>query len=191
MTRRFVQIFIIISLALGIGPLSRASQPLPSVEKVPAYRGERRTLPSAEEREQVRKRINLIRMWRLTEELNLDEETGAKLFPLLRQHEEKRRELAKKREELLFALKAQLKTGKPHEDKISVILREWEEIHTEEENLSRREKEDLREILSIEQRAKYLIFQHEFTKEMRRMIADVREKKQSSVPSRLDTPAKP
>ena len=191
MARYFVQSFIIISLVLGIWPLSQASQPLPPVERQPSFQRERRNLPSAEERERVRKRINLIRMWRLTEELNLDEETGSKLFPLLRQYEEKRRDLAKKREELIFALKAQLKTGQPHEDGIKAILKKWEEIRAEEQDLNQKEKEDLKGILSIEQQAKYLLFQQEFTKEMRRMIADVRERRPVSSPSRMNIPAKP
>ncbi|MCX5885559.1 MAG: hypothetical protein NT096_06590 [Proteobacteria bacterium] len=191
MARYFIQSFIIISLVLGIWPLSQASQPLPPVERQPSFQQERRNLPSAEERERVRKRIDLIRMWRLTEDLNLDEETGSKLFPLLRQYEEKRRDLAKKREELIFALKAQLKTGQPHEDGIKGILKKWEEIRAEEQDVNRKEKEDLKGILSIEQQAKYLLFQQEFTKEMRRMIADVRERKPVPSPSRMNVPAKP
>jgi hypothetical protein len=191
MVRYFIQFFIVISLILGIGPLSQASQPLPSVERLPSFRGEGRPLPSAEERKQVRKRIDLIRMWRLTEELNLDEETGSKLFPILRQYEEKRRELARKREEFLFTLKAQFKTGKPSEDRIKGMLKEWEEIRAEEQDLNRREKDDLKEILSLEQQAKYIIFQQEFTKEMRRMIADVREKGSETSPPRMNIPAKP
>jgi len=191
MTRYFVQSFIIITLILGIWPLSQASQPLPPVERQPSFQQERTNLPSAEERERVRKRINLIRMWRLTEDLNLDEETGSKLFPLLRQYEEKRRVLARKREEILFTLKGQLKTGTPHEDRIKGLLKEWEGIWAEEQDVKRREKDDLKEILSLEQQAKYIIFQQEFTKEMRRMIADVREKKSIPSPSRMNIPAKP
>ena len=149
MIRHFVQSLLIITLVLTTGPLLRASQSLSSVERVPSFRGDKRSLPSGEEREQVRKRINMIRMWRLTEELNLDEGTGSKLFPLLRQYEEKRRELAKKREEIIFALKAQLKTGQFQEDRLREMLKKWEEIRAEDQDLSRREKEDLKGILSI------------------------------------------
>jgi len=191
MTRYFVQSFIIITLILGIWPLSQASQPLPPVERQPSLKQERTNLPSTEERERIRKRIDLIRMWRLTEDLNLDEETGSKLFPLIRQYEEKRRVLARKREEILFTLKGQLKTGTPHEESIKGLLKEWEEIRAEEQDLNRKEKEDLKKILSIEQQAKYLLFQQEFTKEMRRMIADVREKRPVPSPSRMNVPAKP
>lgn len=191
MTRYFVQYFIIITLVLGIWPLSKASQPLPPVERQPSLQQERTNLPSTEERERIRKRIDLIRMWRLTEDLNLDEETGSKLFPLIRQYEEKRRVLARKREVILFTLKGQLKTGSPHEDRIKGLLKEWEELRAEEQDVNRKEKEDLKGILSIEQQAKYLLFQQEFTKEMRRMIADVREKKSIPSPSRMNVPAKP
>jgi Spy/CpxP family protein refolding chaperone len=191
MARYFIQSFIIISLVLGIWPLSQASQPLPPVERQPSFQQERTNLPSAEERERVRKRIDLIRMWRLTEDLNLDEETGSKLFPLLRQYEEKRRELARKREEILFTLKGQLKAGSPHEDRIKGLLKDWEELRAEEQDVNQKEKEDLKRILSIEQQAKYILFQQEFTKEMRRMIADVRERRPVPSPSRMNIPAKP
>lgn len=192
MNRPFIQsFFIIIALMWGIVSTAQASQALPPVERVPSYRNERKPLPTAEERERVKKRIDMIRMWRLTEDLDLDEQTGSKLFPLLRHYEEKRRELAREREELLFALKGLLKSGKPQEERLRSLMKEWDEIRTKEQELNRKEKEDMKGILSIEQQAKYLIFQQEFMKEMRRMIADVREKRSETSPSRMNMPAKP
>jgi Spy/CpxP family protein refolding chaperone len=191
MFRYIMKSCMIVSLLLCPWSLARASQPLSPVERQPAFRQERKNLPSPEEREQVRKRIELIKMWRLTEELNLDEETGSKLFPLLRQYEEKRRELTRKKEELLFALKGQLKSGNPPEDRIKGLLKEWEGIRADEQELNQKEKEDLKGILSLEQQARYLIFQQEFTRAIRRVIADVREKRPASSPSRMNIPAKP
>jgi hypothetical protein len=191
MFRHIVYSFIIISLLLTPWSLSQGSEPLPPVERQPSIRPEKRILPSPEERERVRKRIELIKIWRLTEELNLDEGTGAKLFPLIRQYEEKRREITRRREELIFILKGQLKSGSPHEDRIKGLLKEWEEIRADEQDMSRREREELKSILSIEQQARYLIFQQEFTREIRRVIADMRERRPASSPSRMNIPAKP
>jgi hypothetical protein len=192
MFRYTIKIFIIlISLLLCPWSLSQASQSLPPVERQPSFQPERRTFASTEERERVRKRIDLIRMWRLTEELSLDEETGSKLFPLLRKYEEKRRGLARRRGELLFALKEQFKSDRPHEDRIKNILKGWEEIRSDEQDLNRREREDLKGILSIEQQAKYLIFQQEFTREIRRVIADVREGRSVTTLPRRNVRAKP
>lgn len=39
--------------------------------------------PTKEQMENVRERIETLRMWKLTKTLDLDEKTSAKLFPLL------------------------------------------------------------------------------------------------------------
>ena len=51
--------------------------------------------PSEAKREQVRKKVEAIRMWRLTEELKLDEKTSTQLASFLSSIEEKRRGLIK------------------------------------------------------------------------------------------------
>lgn len=192
MVKKF-KLGVLILVIIISGAKSTLSQTLNSGERLPAPspREKRTIFPSQGEKERIRKRISLIKMWRLTEELNLDEETGAKFFPIIRHYEERRRELAKRREGLLQTLKVQLRAGKLPEDKIRGMLKEWDAIRTEEQELNRKEREDLEGILSLEQQARYLIFQHEFLKEMRRMIADVREKRFGSLPPRLNLPSKP
>src|SRR5574341_1355079 len=49
--------------------------------------------PSEERREEIRKKIEAIRIWRLTEELRLDANTSARLSALLSSLDQKRREI--------------------------------------------------------------------------------------------------
>ena len=48
------------------------------------------------------------RMWRMTEELKLDEATAAKVFPLLAKFDERVREVGKERAEIVGAMTAEL-----------------------------------------------------------------------------------
>jgi len=57
-----------------------------------------------ERRAELRERIELIWMWRLTEELDLTQEEGATIFPVLRQYEEKKRALRDENRELVREL---------------------------------------------------------------------------------------
>ena len=49
----------------------------------------------------VRKKVDALRAWRLTEELNLDEGTSAKLFPAMREADEERRRIEVRNRELV------------------------------------------------------------------------------------------
>jgi len=177
---RYGKGFLIISVFLIIlGPWSpsRAIETAPPEEREPSVHQGKRGLPPPEERERIRKRIDLIRMWKLTEALSLNQETGAKLFPVLSRYDEQRRDLGKKRRDLLAALKAETGSAKPSEEKATGLLKDWESIQSEEQDVNRREREELKTILTPVQQAQYLVFQLEFAREIRKAITDVRERR--------------
>lgn len=128
--------------------------------------------PSPEHRERVRERIKTMRMWKLTEALDLDEKTAARLFPLLNQYHNRREETEMRIKEDVVSLKNAL-----HErDRagITALLGAVEEKHQSLERLRDEERQRLKEILTLEQQAQYLIFQIEFRRDMKRMIAEAR-----------------
>jgi hypothetical protein len=73
-----------LGLGLGLAPLASA-QPRRGDGAGPA---ERRVVDSHERREQIKKRIRALRAYTLTDELQLDEQTAARLFPLLSRYDD-------------------------------------------------------------------------------------------------------
>jgi Spy/CpxP family protein refolding chaperone len=141
----------------------------PGSDRAPG-RGE----PDAKKREEVRKKIETVRMWRLTEELKLDEKTSAKLASFLSALDEKRRGLMHERMETMGDLRTLLKTEKPDEKKLKTDLDKLEKTRREMVELEGKEISGVRDILSVEQQARYVIFQQEFRRELRGMIAGAR-----------------
>ncbi len=130
--------------------------------------------PSEERREEIRKKIEAVRIWRLTEELKLDATTSAKLSSLLSSLDQKRRDIQREQMEAMRELRFSLKAAKPDESKIKPLLEKLEKNHRAMQELRDREIKGMKEFLTIEQQARFLLFQQEFQREMRGMIAGAR-----------------
>jgi Spy/CpxP family protein refolding chaperone len=130
--------------------------------------------PSEAQREQVRKKIEAVRMWRLTEELKLDEKTALRLSSFLSSIQEKRRDLTHKAFDTVKDVRASLKTAKPDTGRLKIWLDQLEKNHREISELKQKELSGLKDILTVEQQARYLIFESDFQNEIRKMIAGAR-----------------
>lgn len=130
--------------------------------------------PSEERREEIRKKIETIRMWRMTEELKLDPATSGKLAAQIGSFDQKRRELMREQRESMQALRQSLTAQKPDEAKLKQLLDTLEKNHRAMQELRTSESRSIREILTVEQQARYVIFQQEFRREMRGMIKGAR-----------------
>lgn len=137
-------------------------------------RGDPGGAPSEERRENIRKKVEAIRIWRLTEELKLDEKTSARLAALLGSVEQKRRDLTRENRETMRELQASLKSGSPDERKLKASLDKLEKNHREMMEIREKEMKGLKEILTVEQQARYVVFQREFIREMRGMMDGAR-----------------
>lgn len=122
-------------------------------------------------REEVRKKIEAVRMWRLTEELKLDEKTSTRLASFLSSIEEKRRALMKANRTVIREIRDSLNTPKPDERILKAGLDKIEKNQQDLIELKEKELAGIKEMLSVEHQARYLVFQQEFRREMRRMIA--------------------
>jgi Spy/CpxP family protein refolding chaperone len=126
--------------------------------------------PSEERREEAMKKVQTLKKWRLIEELNLDEATADKFLPLVSSIDRERRELMKERRENMRGLKEILGSQTPDERKIKQRLDGAEGTFRKMQELRDREIKAAREHLTYEQQARFLIFNKEFEREMRRMI---------------------
>jgi len=137
----------------------------------PAPRSDR---PTEEQREEVRKKMEAIRIARLTEELNLDEKTAAKFIPAITSLDQKRRILLKENQELLREMRALLNAPPPDEGKLKAAIHRIEKNHHEMLSLRDKEFAAIRDNLTVEQQARYLLFHQEFQREMRGMVEGAR-----------------
>lgn len=134
--------------------------------------------PSEERREEVRKKIEAVWIWRLIDELKLDAGSSAKLSSLLSSLGQKRRDTMREQMQAMRDLRFLLKAAKPDEAKIRSLLDKLEKNHHEMQSLKDRELKGLKDFLTIEQQARFLLFQQEFQREMQGMIAGARNRGQ-------------
>jgi Spy/CpxP family protein refolding chaperone len=76
--------------------------------------------------------------------------------------------------ETMRALRQSLGAEKPDEAKIKPLLNTLENNHRSIQDIRNAELKGLKEILNVEQQARFLVFQQEFQHEMRGMIEGAR-----------------
>ena len=143
--------------------------------------------PTREQMEKVRNRIETLRMWKLTKALDLDEKTSAQIFPLLNRYDKKRAEIENAMRDNMRELRESLR-GK-REGQLKNILDRLEQNHRSMQSIKDAEWEELKGILSVEQQAKFIIFQLEFDREIKKIIEETRERRQDRLGK--DMPARP
>jgi Spy/CpxP family protein refolding chaperone len=129
---------------------------------------------SAEQRDEVRKKIEAIRIWRLTEDLKLNEATSAKFASILSSLDQQRKDIRREQRESLRELRFLLKASKPDDAKLKTTLDKIEHAHNAIQTLRNKELTSARDILTIEQQARFVLFQVDFMQDMRRMISGAR-----------------
>lgn len=146
--------------------------------------------PKEEQMEKVRERIETLKMWKLTKALDLDENASARVFPLLSKYDKKRAEiehaLRNDMKEMMDALKEK------REANLRSILDRIEQNHRTLQKINDEERTDLKKVLTVEQQAKFIIFQQEFDREIRKIIAETRERRaERPVKDRPERPLQP
>lgn len=132
------------------------------------------TPPAKERHERVRKQIETVRIWKLTKELELDERTSAQLFPVLNRHDRKKIELE---QGILMSMRELRQSLAGNKGQLKAILDRIEQQHRDLQKEKEAEWDDLKRILSVEQQAKYLLFQSTFQREMSRMITEIKARR--------------
>jgi len=129
---------------------------------------------SEKKREEIRKKIEAVRIWRLTEALKLDADTGARLSSLLSSMDLKRKEIMKDYTQAMKELRVYVKAAKPDEAKIKAVLETIDQKHHEMQAIRDQELKSLKDMLTVEQQARFRLFQQEFGREMRNMFSNAR-----------------
>jgi len=136
--------------------------------------GPHRDRPSEEQREAVRKKMDAVKIARMTETLMLNDKTAATFIPVITALEQKRRDLYKVNREIVQEIRSLLQASPPDEGKLKAAISRIEKNRREIAALRDKELDAARSHLTIVQAARYIIFNHEFQKEMRGMMDGTR-----------------
>lgn len=131
--------------------------------------------PRSEEMERVRERIETLRMWKLTKALDLDTSASAKIFPIINKYGKKRAELHQAVRTRMKELNDLLK--EKQEERLKNGIERLEQTNKALQSINEEERGELKKVLTLEQQAKFIIFQHQFEHEIRKLIAESREKR--------------
>lgn len=136
--------------------------------------GPHKDRPSVEQREAVIRKMDAVRIARLTEALKLDEKTAAAFIPAITALEQKRRSLIRENQEIMREIRLLLNAAPADEGKLKTAISRIEKNRKEIANQRNKEFDSARSSLTVEQMARYIIFNQEFQQEMRGMLDEAR-----------------
>ena len=118
-------------------------------------------------------RLEMMKMWQLTERLALTEEQASKFFPRYNALEKELRELGKEQKELFIEMRKMMGEDKEVTDKeLERITKKVSELQQQKIKKKQKFFEDLDEFLSPDQRARYYGFELWFKDELRRGLEE-------------------
>jgi len=129
-----------------------------------------------------RRLIETIKIWKMTEALDLSEDQAARLFPKLTQLEALRRESYRRQRLLRDEIAGLLKQQPVREVDIKRRLEELDRTESDFKGRERAVRGELQSILSLEQRARLALFEERFEMEMRRAIQGLRQRRHGLPP---------
>jgi hypothetical protein len=123
-----------------------------------------------EKRDRIRDRIRAMRAWKLTEALELDEQTAARLFPILSRYDERYDALAAEAAAASAALRKELEAEAPRAPVLDRRMNELAAAHDKLHAWQRERFAAVRRVLTPAQAAKMLVLLPEIDQEVRREI---------------------
>jgi hypothetical protein len=116
--------------------------------------------------------MRAMRMWKLTEELKLDQATAAKVFPLLAQYDDRARELMRERGQIGRQVNEQMRSGRPDNRRLQTLIDQLLANQTRRKALEDERFKALRPSLTPLQQAKLLLLLPRLEDDFRRRIRD-------------------
>jgi hypothetical protein len=137
-------------------------------------------------REKSRERIQMIKMWRLTEVLKLDKEGAARFFAVNHHYEEALRKAHREYHEDLQRVRNLLREMNPPERELREMVLRLKSKKKEMNDLENRQLDEELSLLRPEQQAMYFLFQSDFKREMDQLIWEIKgEKSPRPYPDRI------
>jgi len=152
-------------IAALAAPVTALARPGPPPEEDP------------EARERVMERIRIVRVAALTEALELDEATATRLFPYLREGDGRLEEIHQQRRGHMKAMRRMVRDEQIVEKEVDRRLAELAELEVEQARIHAEQLEGLKDILTPEQRIRYLLVRRQLDERVREVIREERLKR--------------
>lgn len=117
-----------------------------------------------------KEKLEMIRIWKLTEELNLSEDQSTQFFPKLKELQRIREEFERNRMKIIEEIENYLRNAKKYEKELKAKLQELELSESKFREAEAKIKKEIAAILTPEQQAKFMLFQMRFNEELRNVI---------------------
>lgn len=118
--------------------------------------------------------IEEVRIWRITQELDLTSEQATQLFPKLHEFRKVERDFRKQRMQLLSEMRILLHRGASNQE-IRNVVEQYRAVHIKKIEQEVKSLKEVEKILTPVQQAKFLIFEDEFTREILDMIKHIKK----------------
>jgi len=161
MRRLLTTLTLLTLLALPVPAAAQQDGPLATQQRADAVR-----------------RLEMVRLYKLVELLELSPEDSAKLFPVLQKFDDQFYAVTEKRSLALRDMRREVMLDKPDEAKLKKLVTDI--LTYEQDTMKIREQQyrELRTTLDSTRLAKFMLFEKRFNAEMIRLVEDVRGKRQ-------------
>jgi hypothetical protein len=146
------------------GVTSSPAEPTPSL--TPPDKTEAVKDALNQERERVKQRIDMIRLWGLIAELGLDAEKAKIFFPIMYQYQRRKNLLAKKVYDIKMRMAGVLSKDGASPEEVQKLIDEYCAMASEQTKLTQEELSRLSEVLTPRQQAQYILFGDRFNREL-------------------------
>ena len=123
-------------------------------------------------RVEVLDQMRAMRMWRLTEELKLDQASAANVFPILAQYDEQAREIGRERRDIGREVVEQTRSGRPDDAKLKQLIDRLLVNQQRRHAIDEQRFKAVRSALTPLQQAKLLLLLPKLEDDFRRRIRD-------------------
>jgi Spy/CpxP family protein refolding chaperone len=135
------------------------------------------------DRDRIRERIEMVRVWKMTEALDLSKEQADRLLVPLEAIEEKRRDLREENGRLMKNLRSAVAGENPDEGAVKDLLDQLERLEDRIRETDGEERTLVRSVLSPVQEGRYVVFKRNFERELRNIVRDVRQQPDRNRPN--------
>jgi Spy/CpxP family protein refolding chaperone len=133
--------------------------------------------PANSRRDDAIHRLEMVRLYRLVELLELNSEESARLFPVIQKYDQQFREIMEQKEQAYAKLNELVKQTSAADSDINRTVDEVLNLEQKAMKIRESEYRELRKQLTADQTAKFLLFEKRFQVELQRLLNDVRNQR--------------
>jgi hypothetical protein len=123
---------------------------------------------------QMRERIELLKMWKLIEVLDLDQETAMKLFPVMHEYNLKQQEIGKVRGATIKQIREEVEKGTTDSAALGSLIAQFKQNERDMTEMRIKQLDALSKVLSDEQIAKMIIFVPKMEQRIRGLMSEAK-----------------